>query len=215
MSAPQPRVLFVDDDAELLATLALLAEASGRVALGGTATSAAAALAGCRSSDPDVVIADVCMPGTDGLSFTRSLLRGRPDAGPRVLVMTAFACDEYLLEALGAGARGFLPKTASWPELEDAILTVYQGGSALPAELSGRLVELLLPGRVDLGGLGEREMDVLRLVGAGSSPAEIAESLSMAEGTVRGHVEHLRKKLGVTSRAQLALRARAAGLGLV
>ncbi len=209
----RPRVLFVDDDPELLGTLALLSDTSECVDLAGTASSAVSAMEVLRPVRADVIVADVRMPGTDGLSLTRSLLRGRPNDGPRVLVMTAFACDEYLLEALGAGARGFLPKTAPWPQLEQAILTVYGGGLALPAEFSDRLVQLLLPGRVDLSGLSAREMDVFRLVGAGASLDTIAGALNMAEGTARGHIEHLRKKLCVGSRAELALAARMAGLG--
>ncbi|MGC8626778.1 MAG: response regulator [Acidimicrobiales bacterium] len=213
MSEAAPRVLFVDD-AELLATITLLANASERLVLAGTAKSAAAALEMYRKVAPDVVVVvDVRMPGTDGVSLTRALLRGRRD-GPQVLVMTAFACDEYLLEALGAGARGFLAKSASWPETVEAVLTVCRGGIALPAQFSARLVELLLPGRIDLSGLSEREMDVLRLIGAGASLEEIAESLNMAEGTARGHVEHLRKKLCLSNRVELALAARTAGLGL-
>jgi DNA-binding NarL/FixJ family response regulator len=209
-----PGVLFVDDDAELLATLSSLAEASERMALAGTATSGAAALKACTSGKPDVVVADVRMPGTDGLGLTRALLRGRTDARPRVLVMTAFACDGYLTEALGAGARGFLSKTATWPELEEAVETVHKGGIALQAEFTARLVDLLLPGQVDLGELSPRELEVLRLVGMGASLQEIACALHMAEGTARGHMEHLRRKLRATNRAGLAVAARSAGLGL-
>ncbi len=209
-----PKVLFVDDETELLETVSLLAGASERLVLAGTASSGAAALKACTVTALDVVVADVRMPGTDGLGLTRALLRGRADARPRVLVMTAFACDEYLTEALGAGARGFLAKTASWPELEEAVETVHKGGIALPAEFSARLVDLFLPGRVDLSGLSGREVDVLRLVGSGASLREIANHLGMAEGTARGHVEHLRKKLHVANRAELTVAARKAGLGL-
>ena len=214
MIARAPTVLFVDDDTELLSQYRLLAGASHRLRLAGAAPSAAEALRTCAISRPNVVVADVRMPGTNGLDLTRALLRGQPGRSPKIVVLTAFACDEYLVEAVGAGARGFLPKSCSWPQLEDAVVAVDEGRLALPPALSARLVELLLPGELDLGGLSPREVEVLRLVGSGASPKEVASKLYIAEGTARTHIERLRRKLGANSRTQLALAARASGLWL-
>jgi len=213
MTARLPTVIFVDDDARLLAQYALLAQGSDRLRLAGTASCAAEALLACANSCPDVVVVDVRMPGTDGLSLTRTLLREqrRPQC-PKILVLTAFACDEYLLEALGAGARGFLPKSCSWPEVEDGVQALAAGRVALPPALSARLIELVLPGKVDLSSLSSRELEVLRLLGSGASVRDVAARLYIAEATARTHVERLRRKLGVSSRTQLALAARAAGL---
>ena len=211
MSAPLT-VLLVDDDAELLDSLAVLVEASARLTLAGIAASARPALEFCSTRRPAVALVDVRMPGPDGISLTRALCGGDRNRRPRVVVTTAFPLDEYLLAALGAGASGFLPKGAPWAEVEEALVVVDRGGLALPAALSARLVDLVLPGQ-DLGTLSDRELQVLALVGSGLSTSEIAEQLVISEGTVRAHLEHLRAKLGARSRAELAAAAREAGLG--
>lgn len=206
-------VLLVDDDVELLSSLTVLTDRSELLELVGSATDARKARAICASRRPGVVLADVRMAGTDGISLTRTLTGGERLGRPRVLVTTAFPLDEYLLAALGAGASGFLPKGVPWPELERALVTVDQGGIALPEQLSTHLVDLVLPARVDLSGLSSRELDVLALVGSGASLPLIAQALVLSEGTVRAHLEHLRTKLGAHNRVELALLARRAGLG--
>lgn len=206
-------MLLVDDDDELLSSLAVLFGSSERLELGGTATNAREALAFCRAKRPHVVLADVRMPGLNGIALTRFLTEGSRQARPRVLVTTAFAIDEYLLAALGAGASGFVPKSSPWSEFDQALVTVHEGGIALPADLSAHLVELLLPGKPDLSVLSNRELEVLTLVGTGASRSQIAEALVLSEGTVRAHLDHLRIKLGARNRVDLALVARQAGLG--
>ncbi len=208
-----PHVLVVDDDADLLASLAVLFADSPRLALAGTATCTSDAIRACEQLRPDVVLADVRMPGPDGLSLTRTLTRGNRRGVPKVLVTTGFVLDEYLLGALGAGACGFIPKTAPWAEVEAALLTVHAGGLVLPAELSAHLVELVLPGRAELGDLTPRELEVLTMVSTGRCAGQIAQSLFVSESTVKAHLEHLRTKLGASNRLELALIARSAGLG--
>ena len=154
---PKVSVLLVDDDTDLLDSLQILVEASERLDLAGRVTNTADAIEHCRRHQPDVVLADIRMPGADGLSLTRTLTGGSRQGRPRVLVTTAFPLDEYLLAALGGGASGFLSKAAPWAEIELALVTVNQGCIALPAALSARLVELMLPGRASLAVLTPRE----------------------------------------------------------
>ncbi len=213
MANPKVSVLLVDDDTDLLDSLQILIEASEHLDLAGRATSTAAAIEHCRRHQPDVVLADIRMPGRDGLSLTRTLTDGSRQGRPRVLVTTAFPLDEYLLAAIGGGASGFLAKVAPWAEIELALVTVYQGGIALPGALSAWLVDLMLPGRASLAVLTQREFQILALVGAGDTQDEISAKLIISDSTVRAHLEHLRNKLGVRSRAELTIAARESGLG--
>ncbi len=206
-------MLVVDDDTDLLGSLTLLLHESPRLALAGTATSAHDAIGACKRFHPDVVLADVRMPGLDGLSLTRALTRGDRKRVPKVLVSTGFVLDEYLVGAIGAGACGFIPKTAPWAELEAALVAAHAGSLVLPGELSTHLVELVLSGNAELADLTPRELEVLTMVGAGRDAGQIAKSLFVSEGTVRAHLEHLRVKLGASNRVELALIARRAGLG--
>lgn len=213
MAEPKASVLLVDDDTDLLDSLQILVEVSGRLKLAGRATSTVEALGRCAQHRPDVVLADVRMPGADGLSLTRALTGGDRQHRPRVLVTTAFPLDEYLLGALGGGASGFVPKGAPWAEVEAALLDIHRGGIALPGPLGARLVELMLPGRAGLATLTGRELQILALVAAGDTPAAIAAEVCISEGTVRAHLEHLRNKLRVRNRTELTIAARESGLG--
>ena len=206
-------VLLVDDDIDVLDSLEVLVTASPRLRLAGRAASTHEALQHCQLNHPEVVLADIRMPGPDGLTLTRALTRGDRRNYPRVLVTTAFPLDEYLLAALGGGASGFLAKGAPWPDVHDALLTVADGGIALPPTLTARVIDLTLPGRANLATLTERELQVLTLVGSGHDLAAIATTLFVSEHTVRAHLEHLRAKLAVRTRADLAIAARQAGLG--
>lgn len=206
-------LMVVDDDPIMVRAVSALVDASAVVALAGTATGADEAVALCMDRRPDVVLADVRMPGRDGISLAAQLTGGNRSARPRVLVTTAFAADDYLVRALGSGASGFIAKSAPWPEVERSVQVVHDGGIALPGDLTARLVAVLLPGTAHGGQLTRREEHVLQLVGAGRSPRQIAGDLVVSEATVRTHLDHLRAKLGVRTRVELALAARAAGLG--
>lgn len=213
IAKPKVSVLLVDDDTDLLDSLQILVEASEHLLLAGRASDTAHAIEHCRRRQPDVVLADIRMPGADGLNLTRTLTGGTRQGRPRVLVLTAFPLDEYLLAALGGGASGFLAKGAPWPEVEQALVTVGEGGIVLPTALSARLVDLMLPGRPTSPALTPRELEILALVGAGNTQDEISAKLTISNSTVRAHLEHLRNKLGVRSRAGLILAAREMGLG--
>jgi DNA-binding NarL/FixJ family response regulator len=166
VARPKVSVLLVDDDTDLLDSLEILVEASEHLDLAGRATNTAHAIGHCRRHQPDVVLADIRMPGADGLSLTRTLTGGSRRGRSRMLVTTAFPLDEYLLAALG-GASGFLAKGAPWAEIEQALVTIGQGGIAVPTALSARLVDLMLPGRPTLAALTPRELQILAL----SAPA--------------------------------------------
>lgn len=205
-------VLVVDDDTDQLDSLCLLVGASPRLSLAGSATNTTEALRLLERSQVDVVLADVRMPGPDGISLTRTVTSGRRDHRPRVVVLTAFALDHYLLTALGGGASGFFPKTVPWDQLEAALIKVDRGGVALPAGLSERAVNLALPGQAGLDQLSARELQILTLIGLGHTQEQIAERLVISNNTVRAHLEHVRTKLDAHNRAQLAVAARNAGL---
>lgn len=212
MSSEAPSVLLVDDDLDTLESLAVLTTASPRLRLAACASNGREAIAQSETLHPDVVVTDVRMPGIDGLSVARTILRGRRAGAPRVLVMTAYQKDDYLVGALGAGADGFLLKGTPWPELEQAILRVHAGEVVVPPDLVAGMVRLLLPGSIDLSQLSRRELEVLTLVGGGAASEEIATKLHISEGTVRTHLEHLRRKLRVSTKLELGVVARNAGL---
>lgn len=205
-------VLLVDDDTELLDSLGVLVNASSQLTLAGCATRTKDAVRLSAQRSPDVVLADIRMPGPDGLTLTRTLTGGHRPSRPAVLVTTAFPLDEYVLAALGGGANGFLPKGAPWSDVESALLAVAAGQIVLPSALISRLVELTLPGRPRLSDLSERELQILALVGAGYDQSAMARQLNLSTGTVRAHLEHLRTKLGAHSRAELTIAAKNSGL---
>jgi DNA-binding NarL/FixJ family response regulator len=161
---------------------------------------------------------DIRMPGMDGLEATRRLLSGGPDA-PRVLILTTFDLDEYVYEAMRSGASGFLLKTVRPRQLADAVRTVAEGEALLAPSVTRRLVEefvrLPAPGQgvpAQLSELTERELDVLRLIAAGKSNAEIGASLFLSEATVKTHVTRLLAKLGLRDRVQAVVLAYESGL---
>jgi DNA-binding NarL/FixJ family response regulator len=160
---------------------------------------------------------DVRMPGMDGLEATRQLLAGQ--GGPRVLMLTTFDLDEYVYDALRAGASGFLLKDVRPEQLAEAVRVVAGGETLLAPAITQRLVEQYVrrsrPGssRPDaLAGLSERELTVLRLMARGRSNGEIAAELFLSETTVKTHITHLFSKLGLRDRAQAVVTAYETGL---
>ena len=212
MSAPV-RVVLADDHAAVRAGLRMVLEASGRVEVVGEAADGAAAVAQCRALEPDVVVMDLRMPGTDGVAATAQVVA----RGTAVLVLTTFDLDELVLGALRAGAAGFLLKTADGAQLVDAVVRVAAGEGVLAPEVTRTVLASLAtaPRPVagpDLSVLTGREREVLRCLGEGLSNPELAQRLVISPLTAKTHVSRLLGKLGLASRVQAALLARDAGL---
>jgi DNA-binding NarL/FixJ family response regulator len=211
------RVLVVDDQALVRGGFRLILESQPDLEVVGEAADGREALAKARELRPDVVLMDVRMPGMDGLEATRQLLSGREV--PRVLMLTTFDLDEYVYDALRAGASGFLLKDVRPEQLADAVRVVADGETLLAPAITQRLVQQYVrrsrPGMTRpaaLDTLTERELSVLRLVARGRSNAEIAAGLFLSETTVKTHVTHLFGKLGLRDRAQAVVVAYESGL---
>ncbi|SNV21908.1 Nitrogen regulation protein C [Dermatophilus congolensis] len=164
---------------------------------------------------PDIVVMDVRMPRLDGIEATRRIIQCVPTT--RVLVLTTFDLDEYVVSALNAGASGFLLKDAGAPELLAAVRAVHAGDSVVAPAATRRLLERLLPLEnshtpVDLRALSARELEVLTLIAKGQSNSEIADSLFLAESTVKTHINRILSKLRARDRVQLVIIAYETGL---
>jgi DNA-binding NarL/FixJ family response regulator len=208
--------VLVADDQELVRTgLCTILERSGLEVLGEAADGRAAVQA-ARRLRPDVVLMDIRMPVLDGIAATRELLAGRQDAQPRVLVLTTFDLDEYVFEALRAGASGFLLKDAPPARLVAAVQAVSAGEALLAPQITRRLVERFArpaqPAPPGLDELTAREREVLTLVARGLSNSEIAEALVLTLPTVKTHVSRVLLKLGLRDRVQAVVLAYEAGL---
>ena len=212
-------VLVIDDDPLVRSALTLMLGGDAELTVVGEAPDGAAGLAACRELRPDVVLMDIRMPVLDGIDATRALKEGDPS--PQVIVLTTFDADEHVLQALAAGADGFLLKDTPPAEIVAAIRAVAAGEpmlspSATRAVLS-RLRASSPDGRGDdarraLDGLTDRERDVALEVGRGLSNAEIAQHLHLSVPTVKAHVSRLFDKLQVTNRVQIAIVVHDAGL---
>jgi DNA-binding NarL/FixJ family response regulator len=211
------RVLIADDQALVRAGFRAILEAENDLEVVGEAAGGREAVTLARDTAPDVVLMDIRMPDLDGIEATRRLLkRDRP---PKVLMLTTFDLDEYLYEAMRAGASGFLLKDVPRDQLVAAVRTIAAGDALLAPALVRRLVEDFVrrpgPGTTvptELEALSDRELDVLRLVARGLSNAEIAQALFVSETTVRTHVGHILAKLGVRGRVQAVVAAYESGL---
>jgi DNA-binding NarL/FixJ family response regulator len=214
-------VLLVDDQ-QLVRTgfRMILADEEG-IEVVGEAANGREAVEVAAEIQPDVVVMDIRMPVMDGVEATRRLAAQAADAGPRILVLTTFDADENVVEALRAGASGFLLKDVHPAEFVQAIRIVAAGEALLAPSVTRRLIDRFarLTTPVDearaterLHDLTERERESLTLVAQGLSNREIAERLSLAEPTVKTHVSHLLMKLGLRDRAQLVVLAYEVGL---
>ena len=214
------RVLIVDDQAMVRQGFGALLAAQPDLLVVGDAANGAEAVAATRRLDPDVVLMDIRMPVLDGLAATRQLIGDRPDPPrPRVLILTTFDLDDYVYEALRAGASGFLLKDAPAADLVHAVRVVAAGDALLAPAVTRRLIAEFAarPGRdrprpTSLAGLTPRETEVLRLIARGRSNTEIAAELVVAEQTVKTHVGRILGKLGLRDRAQAVVVAYESGL---
>ncbi|MEU5944063.1 response regulator transcription factor [Micromonospora sp. NPDC047465] len=203
------RVLVVDDEQLVRAGLRLILEAAPDLTVVGEAADGAAALAETRRLRPDVVLLDVRMPGTDGLTAAPQVVA----TGAKVVMLTTFDRDEYVHRALRAGAVGFLLKDTPPRELAAAVRTVAAGNAMLAPTVTRRLIDSFAergPARRDaarqrLDHLTDRELEIVREVGRGLGNADIARRLTMSEATVKTHVSRALAKLQLANRVQLAI----------
>ncbi|SDK80823.1 two component transcriptional regulator, LuxR family [Nocardioides sp. YR527] len=213
------KVGIVDDDPLVRSALGLMLGGQADIEVVGEATDGQEALALVRTSAPDVVLMDIRMPRINGLEATRRVLTESPS--PRVIVLTTFGADEYVVDALAAGADGFLLKDTPPPEIVAAIRAVASGEPILSPKATRTLITRLraeptgeraaAAGR-RLEELTEREHEVALAVGRGLSNAEIAKELYLSIPTVKAHVSRLFDKLGATNRVQIAITVHDAGL---
>ena len=205
------RVLVADDQELVRAGFCVILEASG-YAVAGEAADGAQAVALAASEQPDVVLMDVRMPVMDGLEATRQIT-AMPRA-PKVVILTTFDLDDYVYEALRAGASGFLLKDAPRADLIAAVRVAAAGDALLAPSVTRRLIEAFArrpataaPAPSRLASLTPRERDILRLVARGNSNTEIAQELVVSEATVKTHIGHLLAKLGLRDRVQAVILA--------
>ena len=211
------RVLVADDQAMVRAGFAALLDAQPDLEVVGQAENGAEAVALAASTAPDIVLMDVRMPVLDGIAATRRVLAETP--GTRVVVLTTFDVDDYVLDAIRAGASGFLLKDSPPDDLVAAVRIVARGDALLAPSVTRRLIERLAVGPAQppaspsaLPELTQREREVLVEVAKGRSNQEIAAALVIAEQTVKTHVSRVLGKLGLRDRAQAVVAAYESGL---
>jgi DNA-binding NarL/FixJ family response regulator len=208
------RVVIADDQPMMRAGFKAVLEASGDIQVVAEAATGEEAVQAATAHAPDVVLMDIRMPDMDGIEATRRLPR------QRVLILTTFGLDEYIISALRAGASGFLLKDAPTHEVLAAVRAVAAGDAVLSAPITRQLLDQVarrLPAAVSqspaaLETLTEREQQVLRMLASGLSNAEIAQALVISDATVKSHVSRLLGKLGLRDRVQAVIYAYETGL---
>ena len=215
------RVALVDDQAMVRVGLRMILESEGDISVVAEATSGTEAARIVAAHSPDVVLMDVRMPGMDGLTATREVLAAHPES--RIVILTTFDDDEYVYEALRAGASGFLLKSVEGDALVAAVRVVAAGEALLAPEVTRRVIEQFartaplrdedhVPSAAAIGDLSDREVEVLRLMARGLSNQEIASQLYVSSTTVKTHVSHILTKLGVRDRVQAVVEAYDSGI---
>jgi DNA-binding NarL/FixJ family response regulator len=212
-------VLLVDDQALVRSGFRMVLEAEDDLEVVGEAATGRQAIDSAHRLKPDVVLMDVRMPELDGIGATREIISERPGDSPRVLILTTFDLDEYVYDALGAGASGFLLKDVPPEQLVEGIRVVASGDALLAPAVTRRLIEdfsRARPARAErppgLDELTPRELEVLGQIARGLSNAEIAESLVVGETTVKTHVARVLMKLELRDRVQAVVLAYESGL---
>ncbi|MFH8485804.1 response regulator [Streptomyces longisporoflavus] len=213
------RVLLADDQTLVRAAFAMLVESAADMEVVGQAGTGRAAVELARSERADLIVMDIRMPDLNGIEATRLLARDEDLAGVKVLMLTTYDTDEHVVDALRAGASGFLVKDTKPAELLEAIRTVAAGDALLSPGPTSRLIARVLrapePAAAGEGGpegLSERERQVLSLVARGLNNTEIAELLGLSPLTAKTHVSRIMGKLGARDRAQLVIVAYESGL---
>jgi DNA-binding NarL/FixJ family response regulator len=212
------RVLLVDDQPMIRTGFQLILEAEPDITVVGEAGDGAAAVVNARALRPDVILMDIRMPRVDGIQATVDICAENPVA--KIIILTTFDLDEYVVDALRAGASGFLVKDGPAQSLIDGIRAVARGDAIISPQVTRRLITRFAdlpaprpagPVPASLSELTERELDVLAAVSRGLSNAEIARELSLSEATVKTHVAHVLEKLGVRDRVQAVIMAYESG----
>jgi DNA-binding NarL/FixJ family response regulator len=213
------RVLLCDDQALVRSGFRMILEARPDLEVVGEAEDGLQAVELAVRSEPDVILMDVRMPNIDGVEAIRRIVAAGSEA--RVIVLTTYDLDEYVYDAIRAGASAFLLKDVRPTQLVEAIRIVAAGDALLAPSVTRRLLDRFarsLPGRepapAALSSLTEREVEVLRLLASGMSNAELAEHLFVSEATVKSHISNILRKLGVRDRVQAVILAYEAGLVL-
>ncbi|KAA6214836.1 DNA-binding response regulator [Streptomyces albofaciens JCM 4342] len=211
------RVLIADDQKLIRESFGIVLNAQPDIEVIGEAVDGQDAIDRIAELGPDVVLMDIRMPVLDGLEATHRITRSSPHV--KIVMLTTFDEDEYVYEALRAGANGFLLKDSSAQQLAEAVRTVAMGGALLAPTVTKRLIEEFARGgsprtvrRGRVAGLTERETEVLRLIAQGLSNSELAERLVIAEQTVKTHVSRVLVKLGLRDRTQAVVFAYETGL---
>jgi DNA-binding NarL/FixJ family response regulator len=214
------RVLIVDDQQLVRAGFRMILATQPDLDIVGEAGTGAEAIALTPVIRPDVVLMDIRMPDTDGIEATRRILSQRGDAAPRVLILTTFDMDEYVYEALRAGASGFLLKDVPPEQLAAGIRMVHNGEALLAPSITRRLIEeFTMPERFGKAGgmevlrlLSPREIEVFQLLARGHSNRQIADRLFVGETTVKTHVTRILTKLDLRDRVQVVVLAYESGI---
>jgi DNA-binding NarL/FixJ family response regulator len=212
------RVLIADDQQLIRAGFRMILAAEPDIEVVGEATTGAEAVALTRELRPDVVLMDIRMPELDGIEATRRILAQNSAAETSVLILTTFDLDEYVYDALRAGASGFLLKDVPAHQLAAGIRTVGQGDALLAPSITRRLIEEFAASRAPadpapgLDQLTPRELEVFRLLATGKTNGEIAAELIVGETTIKTHVTRILMKLGVRDRVQAVVLAYETGL---
>ncbi|MDR3202757.1 MAG: response regulator transcription factor [Bifidobacteriaceae bacterium] len=216
------RVVVADDQEMIRDGIGILLASSGEIEIAGEAGDGAQAVEAAARVEPDVIVMDIRMPRMDGIEATAAITAAKTaeDAAPRILILTTFDHDDYVYDALAAGASGFMLKDASARDLIEAVKVVHRGDALLApsvtrrllADLAGRRREGRAPNPQAAAALTPRELDVLREVARGLSNGEIAQTLFLSEQTVKTHVGHILTKLAVRDRTQAVVFAYENGL---
>jgi DNA-binding NarL/FixJ family response regulator len=216
------RVLIADDQALVRAGFRLVLASFSDLEIIGEAVDGADAVRQVDRLHPDVVLMDIRMPVLDGITATRTITAAGSGHAPRVIILTTYDLDEYVFDALTAGASGFLLKDVPPEELVVGIRVVADGDALLAPSVTRRLIAEFAQGRTrtspprvadgSLATLTPREVDVLRLLAAGKSNGEIAQTLVVSENTVKTHVTHILDKLHLRDRVHAVIYAYEAGL---
>jgi DNA-binding NarL/FixJ family response regulator len=211
------KVLLVDDQAMVRAGIHMILEAENDIHVIGEAEDGAKAVAAARKLKPDVILMDIQMPLLNGLEATRQLTQ-MPGNIWRILILTTFERDDYVFEALRAGASGFILKNAPPEDLIAAVRVVAEGNALLAPSVTRRIIHEFAQRtprnglKEKLNGLTEREIEVLRLIAKGKTNAEIAADLFVGETTVKTHISNLFTKLDLRDRVQAVVYAYESGL---